>query len=89
VNAPPKSPRSDRSRSPRSPREEEAPAEEEEKGMSTMCKLIIVCGCLLVVAGVALAWNFTQAAILLEPFRITYSKRYEPMMRKMFFSGKK
>jgi hypothetical protein len=91
VNAPAeKSPRSDRSRSPRSPRheEEEAPAEE-EKGMSMMCKILICVGCLLVLAAALLAWNFSQAAILLEPFRIVYSKRYGPLMRKFHLNGVK
>jgi len=54
--------------------------------MSMTCKLLICMGCLLVVAAVALAWNFTQAAILLEPFRIVYSKRYGPLMRTQFLA---
>ena len=53
-----------------------------------MCKLLICMGAVVVLAGIALAWNFTQAAILLEPFRITYSKRYEPMMRQKLFGTK-
>tara|TARA_B110000503_G_C7101427_1_gene393960 strand:- start:864 stop:1361 length:498 start_codon:yes stop_codon:yes gene_type:complete len=82
VQAAPKSPRSDRSHSPRSEREE--PAEEEAKGMSTTIKALICIGCLVLVAVILVAWNFTQAAILLEPFRITFSKRYEPMVVSFF-----